>query len=244
MRAACKETIRAARTPSAVVRSAGLATGGFFARALRLALPCFAACAAAVLAHVAIDVAGDYVLPTDAYDALGHGSRWSVSLLALCAAAGGLWALVRAAVAETRGAHGALREVVRAALPASPARFVAVVALASVPILVGMAGLDAAVAGRHVDELADLVGGSFALAGVMTGLCATLTALGTLAFLRVVCRHRRALLRVVEAFLRLAFAFTSDTAAPHAHRHPRRPRVHSALRRCTSGNRAPPALLA
>lgn len=219
-------------------------SGGFFAQALRFALPCFAACAAAVLAHLAIDIAGDYVLAKDAYDALEHGSRWTVSLLAFVAACGGLWAILRAAVAEARGRFGALRGVLSAAAPASPWRFCAVVAAFSIPVLLGMAGLDAALAGRPVDDLGDLVGGSFILAGSMLALCAGLVSGGVLAFLRLLCRHHRALLRVVESFVRLALAFVAAAAPLAARGMPRRARTHSSLRRCTSGNRAPPPLLA
>lgn len=218
-------------------------SGGFFAQALRLALPCFAACAAAVLAHIAIDIAGDYVLPTDAYDALNHGSRWTVSLLALAAAAGGLWVVLRAALADVRGSRGTLRTVLRAAAPASPWRFFALVAVLSVPVLLGMASLDTLAAGRPVDDLGDLVGGSFVLAGVLTALCAFLVSAGALGFLRLLCRYQRALVRAVEAFVRLALAFERAAAPLGARRESGRLRTHSALRRCTSGNRAPPHLL-
>jgi len=224
------------------VKRANIGSGGFFAQALRLALPCFAACAAAVLAHVAIDIAGDYLLAKDAYDALDHGSRFGVSLLALVAAAGGLWAILRAALAEVRGSQGALRSVLRAAAPASPLRFLGIVALFSVPVLLGMAGLDAAVAGKPVDDLGDLVGGSFILAGTLLALCAGLVSGAVLGFLRLLCRFHRTLVRVVEAFVRLALAFASAADPVAARREAGRARTHSSLRRCTSGNRAPPLL--
>lgn len=224
------------------MKRANIGSGGFFAQALRLALPCFAACAAAVLAHVAIDIAGDYVLAKDAYDALDHGSRFGVSLLALAAAAGGLWAIIRAALAEARGSHGALRAVLRAAAPSSPVRFLGIVALFSVPVLLGMAGLDAAVAGKPVDDLGDLLGGSFVLAGSMLALCAGLVSAAVLGFLRLLCRYHRTLVRVLEAFVRLALAFASAADPAGARREPGRPRTHASLRRCTSGNRAPPLL--
>jgi hypothetical protein len=226
------------------VTRASARSGGFFTQALRFALPLFAAAAAAVSAHIAIDVAGDYVLAKDAYDALAHGSRWTVSLLALGVAFGGLSAVLRAALADARGSHGTLRSVLRAAAPASPSRFVLLVGMLAVPILLGMAGLDALAAGQPIDDLGDLVGGSFALAGTILALASSLAGFGTLAFLRLLCRYQRALVHAVEAFVRLAFAFHSTAAPLDARYTYDRPRTHSALRRCTSGNRAPPALLA
>ncbi|MGA8796668.1 MAG: hypothetical protein WB526_06330, partial [Candidatus Cybelea sp.] len=46
-----------------------------------------AAAAGAVLAHVAIDVVGDYALATDSYDHLHHSSRELISGVALAIAA-------------------------------------------------------------------------------------------------------------------------------------------------------------
>jgi hypothetical protein len=225
------------------VNRTGASKAGFFARALAFALPCFAALAAALLAHVAIDVVGDYVLASDAYDTLDHGSRWGVSVLAFLAAAGAMWAILRAALVDAKGSHGALRDVLRSALPSSTWPFVLIVAGLSGPVLLAMAGMDAAVAGRHIDDLHDLVGGSYVLAAALTALCAASVACATVAFLRLLCRKHRAILRVVEAFVRRALDFARPHGAITSRRVATRSRTHSALRRCTSGNRAPPALL-
>jgi hypothetical protein len=207
---------------------------------LRLALLFFAASAAAVLAHVAIDIAGDYVLAHDAYDALEHGSRWTMSLAALGAAGAALWAVLRAALAEARGSNGSLRDVLRAAAPRSRIGYFAMVAIVAVPILAGMSAGDAMVAHKDVDDLGDLFGGSIALAGALLTLCASLVSFCTIAVVRALTRYHRVLLRAVIAFVRVARAFEAATARFCARWEAVRPRAFSGLGRCTSGNRAPP----
>ncbi len=57
---------------------------------------------AALVAHVAIDVAGDYLLAHDTYDDHAHGSRYVASIALAIAAIATLWIFVRAVLAETR----------------------------------------------------------------------------------------------------------------------------------------------
>jgi hypothetical protein len=209
--------------------------------ALRFAVPCFAACIAAVLAHLAIDVAGDYLLPEDTYDALAHASRTATTLIALVVACGVMWAILRAALAEVRGSAGALRSALSQALPGSPVRFAALVASLAAPVLLGMGALDTALAGQKIDDPSDLVGGSYVLAGACELGVSALVALAVFALIRFLCRYHRAIVRAVEHFVRLAVVGHAS-GLRLAHARAIRPRTLPALLRCTTGNRAPPML--
>jgi hypothetical protein len=136
-------------------------------RAFRASLVAIAAAVAALVAHVTIDVAGDYLLARDAYDGIEHQSRavFVVAIAALALVAGSrlLFDLLDRRCSSTASL---LRLVARDL--GSPGAFVLqTIALAFVT-LAGMELLDCAAAGTPVDDLADLFGGSLAL-----GLTAT-----------------------------------------------------------------------
>ncbi len=207
--------------------------------ALRIAMPLAAAFLAALAAHVAIDVVGDYVLAHDTYDDPAHGSRWLASIALAASALGVLWALARAVLAETRGSRDALRRAVQAAVPASPAAFALTVAAAALPLLLGMAWLDACCAGIGVDDVADLLGGSMPLGAGILFAFAFAVALGLHRFVALLVRFRRSIFRAVEAFVRGARIATC-TPLHVATDTQDRPRVPAALSRCTGANRAPP----
>jgi hypothetical protein len=210
--------------------------------ALRFAMPLAAAFLAALCAHVSIDIAGDYVLAHDAYDDPAHGSRWLASMALAASALGALAALARAVHAETCGRRGALRAVLRAAVPSSVATFALTVTVIALPLLAGMAWLDDFVAGIGVDDVADLYGGSIVLgAGITIGFTLAIAA----ALHRVVgflSRYHRTIVRAVEAFVRTVRARTGSAHRSVSRTRENRPRVLPALARCTSGNRAPPLL--
>jgi hypothetical protein len=218
-------------------RGAGVTAGT--ALALRVALPLAAALLAAVAAHVALDVVGDFVLAHDAFDDHTHGSRLLASLGLAVAALIALWTLARALAAETRGCRGALQAALRAALPASPAVFVATVAAAALPLLAAMAWLDAASAGTGIDDVADLLGGSIPMgAGFALGF-ALAAACGAYGLMALLARHHRAIVRAAEAFVRRAepAAGAAPTVAPDR---ARRRYDLAVLARSPGGNRAPP----
>ncbi len=118
---------------------------------------------AALLAHVAIDIAGDVLLPRDAYDDVAHHSRELTFAIACVLAAIVLDHTLRGVRAELRGSRGSLRALLRASLPATWARFVIVVSLLALPALIAMSGLDALLDARPVDDFGDLLGGSIPL---------------------------------------------------------------------------------
>jgi len=208
--------------------------------ALRLAVPLAAACLAALSAHVAIDVAGDYVLPHDAYDAPGHGSRWAASFALAALVFAGFWAVVRAALAEARGSRGAVRAALRGAVPSGPLAFAGIVFAAAVPLVLAMAWVDAAASGIGIDDFADLFGGSLPLGLGCTLLFAVAVALGVHRLVRLLSRFHRSIVRAVEAFVRPARAVSSALRILVASNTQDRPRVPAALARCTGANRAPP----
>ena len=211
--------------------------------ALRIAMPLVAAFLAALAAHIAIDVAGDFVLPHDTFDDPAHGSRLFAATAFGISAAGAFWLLARAVLAETRGSRGSLRAALLAAVPTSPATFAVVVAMAALPLVLGMAWLDTHSAGIDVDGIADLFGGSIPLGAGITIACALLVAAGLHRLLAVLARFHHSIIRAVEAFVRAARGAMEPAQRGVLSEQEDRPRVPIALTRCTGADRAPPAIL-
>jgi TRAP-type C4-dicarboxylate transport system permease small subunit len=144
----------------------------------RLIVPLCAALAAALFAHVGIDVAGDYLLPHDTYDDVSHASRYVV----LAAVAMLLFAMfvaaLSAAIREARGSVDAFGRILRSSLGMGPLPFFVTTLAFAALTLVAMEYADANAAGQAVDDLGDLLGGSLALGLAMLGIatiaCATL----------------------------------------------------------------------
>jgi hypothetical protein len=194
----------------------------------------------ALFAHVAIDLAGDFLLSHDAYDDVAHHSRESVFVVACVLAAIAIWRTLCAVGCELRGSRGSLRSLLHDAVPPSCGRFVAAVAALSVPAVLAMAGLDAAFDGTAIDDVADLLGGSVAL-----GLTCTLgsaLAIATLAWtaIRALARLDRVVLRLVAALAERARNPKSATAIVRRVR----PAMRSAASICARsfGLRAPPPI--
>jgi hypothetical protein len=134
-----------------------------YGRAFACAVVVLAVCAAALLAHVGIDIAGDRLLAHDAYDDVAHGSRTAAFAGGLFVFAGLVLRLLCAGLDQARGAGTTLRRAIEPAIGRSPWRFVAFVVALSPAMLAGMEGLDTSLAGGRIDDLGDLFGGSFAL---------------------------------------------------------------------------------
>ncbi len=125
-----------------------------------LLVPLCAAFAAALIAHIGIDVLGDYALPHDAYDDLAHESRAFVLGLVtiLASSLGGAWLL--SAVREARGSVDMLSREFRASLSLGRLPFFLTTLGCATILLVAMEALDVKLAGGAIDDLADLFGGS------------------------------------------------------------------------------------
>ncbi len=192
----------------------------------------------ALLAHVAIDLAGDVLLERDAYDNVAHHSRESIFIAACLLAAVILWRTFLTARAEIAGSCGSLRAALGGAVPASCVRFVATVAAAALPALLAMAALDSALDARPLGDAGELLGGSVLL-GVASVLASSLTC-GTLVWKAV-----RALARLDRAILRLVTILARRARYLHGAARVRlefRPRARAAAVRCVRcvGWRAPP----
>jgi hypothetical protein len=144
-------------------------------RALRFCFAAVAGALAATIAHVVIDVAGDYLLVRDSYDGVAHHSR------ALLLAVVGFTVLVIAirTIVDALDLRGdrttSLLALLRGALE-RPARFVATATIVAVFALAAMESFDCALA-HQMDDLGDVFGGSLLLGlgtvvitGVLCGL--------------------------------------------------------------------------
>jgi hypothetical protein len=147
-------------------------------RAFRISLVCIAATFAALLAHVAIDIAGDYVLAHDAYDGIDHQSRAIFVVAAIAAVLVVASRVLFKLLDRSSNSHESLLRRLSAAC-GSPAAFILQTAFLAIVTLAGMELLDCALSGTPVDGIEDLFGGSLALGlgttlaiGALAGWCA------------------------------------------------------------------------
>ena len=207
---------------------------------LRSALvPLCAALCAALAAHWAIDVVGDYLLPHDPFDDVAHGSRPVAAGVALAlvtvAACGVVWAAVR----EARGSDDAFCAGVAALLPRRFWAFAALVAIGSLGLVAVMEACDVALAGTADVDLVELLGASPALGAALT-LLASL-AVSSLAWraVRLLARKRRTFIALASVLLRRHS--TGSAAAPIARRAGRRIALRAVASRRVRAGRAPPS---
>jgi hypothetical protein len=184
------------RSATQAVEAPGVRVG--FRTIVSLAL--CAAAAGAVVAHLAIDVVGDYALTRDSYDNLRHGSRELVTgvalLVALLLAARGLRICCEIA-ADNRSRL--LRPALR--LRELLAMLFGAVA-ASATIVPAMEYLDGRLEGMPVRRLADAFGGSIALGLGTTLICAAFVALLVYVVAGWLISHRDSIATIIETFLR------------------------------------------
>ena len=170
----------------------------------RFVVPLCVALSAALVAHVAIDVAGDFLLPHDTYDALDHRSRGFVACGALALVLCAIAAALRAAIAEARGSEHAFCTLLQRALPVSRLRFTLEILASTFILLLGMEGLDVIIAGQRVDDLTDLLGGSLVLGPAVAIVCAVVCAAGAWLGLRRLAASRHVLAAALATFFRIA----------------------------------------
>lgn len=152
------------------------------------ALVALAGTLSALVAHVVIDVAGDFLLPHDTYDDIPHESR-ALFLVAIAAIALAVAVPLLLDLLDRRcRSSGSLLRRVRESL-GSPQLLALMATGVAVITLAGMEWMDCVAAHTPVDGLEDLFGGSLAL-----GLGVTLT-LGGIGGLLV---HR--LVRLIATF--------------------------------------------
>jgi len=137
---------------------------------LRISLVGLAALSGALLAHVVIDIVGDYVLARDAYDGITHGSRvvLSVGLAALVLAFGAC--LLFDLISRQCSSRVSLLRQVRESL-GGPIPFVAQSTAVCIAALAGMELLDCFAANAMPAGVNELFGGSYLL-GLTAACCA------------------------------------------------------------------------
>jgi hypothetical protein len=159
-----------------------------------------AAAAASAVAHLLIDVLGDYVLVHDTYDDVAHGSRILATALAL------LIAVVLAArairVCMQIVVANRSRAPVRSAWYGRSGGFVFAVIVSSLLIVPAMEWLDGWLAGAPVAGIGAAFGGSILLGIGSTTACAAIVASTVYALVRWLLGHREALITIVETLLR------------------------------------------
>jgi hypothetical protein len=130
--------------------------------ALHASLLGLAALIAALLAHVSLDIAGDYLLSHDSYDDVAHGSR-GVFIVAIVALTFGVCARVLFDLVDRRcGSKASLLRLLRCSL-GNPVWFAARTMAISVVALVSMELLDCSVEHVTFDGISALFGGSLPL---------------------------------------------------------------------------------
>jgi hypothetical protein len=180
-----------------------------------------AAAAASALAHVTIDVVGDYALAHDTYDDVGHASRDLVTgvalILATALALHGLRVCCEIASAN-RG---------RLDAPASTMRdrilFAFGVATITALVVPSMEFLDGQLGGIPIEEIDDAFGGSIVLGLAVVVFTAAPVAVAIFAFAHWLISHRDSIAAFIET---LVYRFAGAI----------RPRAGD-LARCTSAPR-------
>lgn len=191
----------------------------------------------AIVAHFAIDIAGDYLLPHDTYDGMDHHSRavFGAVVVALAAvvALRFLWeALDRRCTSLTELLRG-----LRAARGASAWRFVALVLFAAFVALLAMEYADALSDRVAVDGVEDLLGGS-----IWLGLsCVTVVAVAVAWCVRFALQALSDWEPVLAALVERLLGRRTDRSPSHATHEPLTITLDGACRLPRrSGKRAPP----
>jgi hypothetical protein len=192
------------------------------------------------MAHVTIDIVGDYALAHDTYDDVSHGSRDIVTAVALILAAFLAVRGLRVCCEIAAANRGRLeRPSPRSWAPILFTLGVVAITAFVVPL---MECLDGLLGGLPVKELDDAFGGSIALGLSVVVITAALVAASIYVFARWLISHRDSIVAIVETLVR-RFA---GTLRPHASdltfwlSAPRRRRTAFARRLCKRG---PPAAL-
>ncbi len=127
---------------------------------------------AAPVAHYAVDLACDYLVPHDPFDDVAHASRALSLALSGLAGMAAMCAALSVAIARARGRDDAFCRELSASLGSSALRLALGVTLAVVPLVAGMEAFDIRLAGGSVDDLGDLFGGSLLVGTTVSGLSA------------------------------------------------------------------------
>ena len=149
--------------PPVRVETRAMQRGRISSKVFGIAVIVLTASIAAVVAHVAIDVAGDFLLPHDTYDRIAHHSRFAALLCAAALGIASVLTLLAAGFKDARRYRGAVRALVGSGITRSPWGLVVLVASASLAALIAMESVDAFVQIGRLPNLAAALGGSIPL---------------------------------------------------------------------------------
>ncbi|HZW76624.1 MAG TPA: hypothetical protein VFF43_23930 [Caldimonas sp.] len=199
-----------------------------------------AACVAAVLSHYAIDAAGDYLLPHDTYDHIGHVSRSIATLVAAAFALASAFVFLVAAVADARRFRGALAAVLGASGLRSPLRLALAIVPAAFAVLVAMESIDGRIATGMQPGIASALGGSIVLGSSAICTIGILVAVALWRALRALAASQRSITATIERLIALrATGSSSDASSRRLIKVIAEPAIGSVLSR-RAGKRAPP----
>ena len=195
---------------------------------------------AAVLAHFAIDEAGDFLLRHDTYDHVVHHSRFIALLCALILSASSVMVLLAAALKDARMYRGELRALVSSHANRSPWRLISLVVPMSVCALVAMESLDAWLGSGHIPIFADALGGSIPL-GLGIAVC-TASSMGAVLWraLTLLNASHRKIAAALQQFLTQRDTVGSSHAPLRASVGRERPLSRISVLASRAGKRAPP----
>jgi hypothetical protein len=195
---------------------------------------------AAVVAHFAIDEAGDFLLRHDSYDHVVHHSRFIALLCALILSASSVTVLLAAALKDARMYRGELRALVGSHANRSPWRLILLVVPMSVCALVAMESLDAWLGTGHIPMFADALGGSIPLGLGIAACTASLMGAALWRALTLLYASHRKIAAALQQFLTQRDTFGASHPPLRASVIPERPLSGISVLASRAGKRAPP----
>lgn len=170
-----------------------------------------AACVAAVASHYAIDAIGDFAIPHDTYDHIGHVSRSIATLCAAGFAVFGAIVVIIAALSDARRFRGALRSVLGAHGLRSPLRLLTAIVPSTYAVLIAMESIDGRIATGLQPGLASALGGSIALGTSSAIAAAVIVALVLWRGLQMLCASERRIASAIGRLVARPIVQTDDT---------------------------------
>jgi len=195
---------------------------------------------AAVVAHLAIDEAGDFLLRVDTYDHIVHHSRFLALLCAIILSASSIVALLAAALKDARSYRGELRALVGSHANRSPWRLILLVAPMSLLALLSMESLDAWLSSGHLPTFAGALGGSIPLGLAITASAAAAMATALWRALALLVARHRTITAALERFLTQSETAAASSAHALVAAVPDRPLSKNSVLANRAGKRAPP----
>jgi hypothetical protein len=160
-----------------------------------------AAGAAAVIAHVAIDIVANFLVAHDPYDDLSHHSRFTFLAGSLTIALVGASAVLWAALRDVRVGGDSIRTLVGEAAASTPWRFISCVAATAAAALLAMEWLDSLADTGRFCTLTDALGGSIAIGTAVVLAVAIAIGFAAWKLLRQISAYHREIANAIGAIL-------------------------------------------